>query len=105
MPFIERPKKKVRIQQPYKHERKSAPYYNTKQWVNLRDWYIKRNPLCECCLEQGKVTPATEVHHVQPFLQGITDEERWALLTDEDNLMSVCNKCHKELHNQLKKNT
>ena len=84
---------------PYKHENNvSGKYYNTKQWKNLRNYYIRRNPLCEICLSKGIVRPAEEVHHRHPFLLGGTDEERWQLLTDEDNLQSLCKKCHDEVH-------
>lgn len=88
---------------PYKHENNiSGKYYNTKQWKNLRNYYIRRNPLCEICLSKGIVKEANEVHHIQPFLDGKTDEERWKLLTDEDNLMSLCYECHDEIHRKMK---
>ena len=87
---------------PYKHENNvSGKYYNTKQWKNLRNYYIRRNPLCEICLSKGIVKPANEVHHIRPFLSGRTDEERWQLLTDEDNLQSLCYKCHDEVHRKM----
>ena len=89
---------------PYKHENnKSHLYYNTKQWKNLRNYYIRRNPLCEICLSKGIVKPAEEVHHIRPFMMGTTDEERYKLLTDEDNLMSLCRECHDEVHRKLNK--
>ena len=87
---------------PYKHENNvSGKYYNTKQWKNLRNYYIRRNPLCEICLSKGIVKPANEVHHKRPFLLGRTDEERWQLLTDEDNLQSLCYACHDEVHRKM----
>ena len=86
----------------YKHNNVSAQYYNTKAWHNLRNYYIKRHPICEECLKHGKVTPAEEVHHIKEFLSGRTDEERYKLLTDEDNLMSVCRRCHKMIHSRRK---
>lgn len=100
MPTLNKPKKKQHIFQPYKHTRQSAPYYNTKLWRNLRDTYLRDNPLCECCRDHyDKVTPATEVHHKIPFLRGRTEEERTELLLDDTNLMSVCRECHLEIHN------
>lgn len=100
MPTLNKPKKKVHLVSPYKHRKRSQKYYNTKRWKNLRNSYIKRNPLCVCCLEHfGKVTEATEVHHRTPFLRGITEEQKEELLLDEKNLMSVCKKCHLAIHN------
>ena len=51
-------------------------YYNTKQWKNLRLYYIKRHPLCECCLDHDVVSAATEVHHKRRILSGRTEEDR-----------------------------
>jgi 5-methylcytosine-specific restriction protein A len=84
------------------HNRKqSYKYYSSKQWRMLRDAYIRQNPLCEVCLKDNIITAAEHVHHIQPFLNGLTDEQRWSLLLDKDNLMSVCRKCHSEIHKQL----
>lgn len=90
---------------PYKHENNvSGKYYNTKQWKNLRNYYIRRNPLCEICLSKGIVKPANEVHHKRFILSGIDEDERYKLLTDESNLLSVCYECHDKLHAYAKKN-
>jgi len=96
-------KNKIRYKEiPYKHDN-TQKYYNTKQWRNLRNYYIRRNPLCELCLSKGIVKPANEVHHLQPFSTGKTEDERYSLLTDEHNLMSLCYECHDEIHRQLRK--
>lgn len=100
MPTIVRLKDfKQRKTQPYKHINQSSKYYNSKGWHILRNSYIRKHPLCELCKSKGIITPADHVHHIKEFLNGYTDEERWCLLLDESNLMSVCCKCHRELHN------
>ena len=102
MPTINR---KNRIKQPitpYQHHTKaSAVYYHNNLWTVLARWYKKHHPFCERCAEQGKTTLATQVHHKQPFMKGATDDDKWRLLLDEDNLMSVCDKCHVDIHNEL----
>jgi 5-methylcytosine-specific restriction protein A len=104
MPTINKNKKIMVKPTPYIHHNNiSAQYYNTSQWHNLRDYYIKHNPLCERCLENGIVKPAQQVHHKIEFLSGRTDDERWRLLLDEDNLQSLCTKCHTEIHNERNK--
>lgn len=80
------------------HNNISAQFYNTSRWHNLRDSYIKQHPFCEMCEEKGIVKLAEQVHHKIEFMKGITDEEKWKLLTDEDNLMSLCAECHKQIH-------
>ena len=76
----------------------SSKYYNSKWWKRLRHSYITNHPLCEECAKEGRSTPAEEVHHVIPFLTGNTDEERWDLLLDPDNLESLCLDCHQKIH-------
>ena len=84
----------------YRHESKeqAASFYNSMAWKRLRDTYLSTHPLCECCLEHERVTPATDVHHIRPWNRGKTEEEKWNLLLDEKNLMSVCQDCHYALH-------
>ncbi len=104
MPTINKLHKVREKKVPYKHDgKKGAIFYNTKQWHNLRNRYIKEHPFCELCEQRGIVRLAEEVHHKEEFLKGITDEEKWQLLLDEDNLMSLCSDCHHEIHNDNRK--
>jgi len=58
-------------------------------WVRLRRRVLMRDTyLCQPCRAKGRVTPATEVHHVKAKAAGGTDEE--------GNLLSVCGPCHSE---------
>ena len=82
----------------YKRENKSTEFYNSMAWTRLRNTYLSLHPICECCLEHERVTPATDIHHRRPFLNGETKEERWNLFLDEKNLMALCEKCHYALH-------
>lgn len=77
-------------------------YYGDKRWKLLRNWYIQLHPLCEECLFNGRSVPAEHVHHRIPFGSGTTEEERFRLLLDINNLESVCQECHQKIHNELK---
>lgn len=102
MPTINR--KQIRPKQiQYKHENKSAEYYNSDAWHFLRNDYYRRNPLCKVCMEHDVVRVAEHVHHVFPFLNGCNENERWQLLLDENNLISVCAACHSKLHAKMKR--
>ena len=59
------------------------------RWRKARKLFLKRHPLCEKCREQGKLTPAQEVHHILPLSRGGTH--------DETNLMALCKPCHSEI--------
>jgi len=60
-----------------------------RSWKRIRDRYIAEHPLCEQCEKNGRITPAQEVHHVQPLSQGGTNEY--------SNLMALCTSCHSEI--------
>lgn len=73
-------------------------YYNTTEWRKLREAYLKQHPVCEECLNKGKVTPAEDIHHrISPFKNGECNK---ALLLDYNNLMSLCKKCHNMIHSK-----
>jgi len=47
-------------------ERYWANWTGQRRWRKLRRAHLAREPLCRECLKEGKVTPATDVDHVQP---------------------------------------
>ena len=77
---------------------KWGKYYGDKRWKRLREWQITNHPLCEDCLFEGRSVPATEVHHRVPFSRGKTQDEKWALLLDPNNIVSLCSSCHDKRH-------
>ena len=60
-----------------------------RTWRKVRDRYRAAHPLCERCLERGRITPTQEVHHIKPLAQGGTN--------DDDNLTALCTSCHSEI--------
>ena len=63
------------------------------QWDKVRKIKLQNYPLCEQCINKGSIEPATLVHHILSLVKG-------GSLLDMDNLMSVCVKCHDEIHMQ-----
>lgn len=102
MPTLNR---KIKREEPtqYIKENKSAKYYNSKLWKNIRAIYIRYHPLCELCISNGISRPAVHVHHKKEFLSGSNDTERWRLLLDYDNLQSLCLDCHHKMHKHRRK--
>ena len=39
---------------------------HSNRWIKLRRAKLTACPLCEDCKETGRITPATEVHHIKP---------------------------------------
>lgn len=98
---VRRPKKEHEHHTPIQFNDRSkfwSTYYNSALWRTTRLEYKTKHPICERCLHEGRVTPMTDVHHMCKFGQGRTASERWQLLTDMDNLVSLCSKCHHEVH-------
>ena len=56
------------------------------QWQKVRARFLAAHPLCAECMAHGRVTPASEVHHILPLSRGGTH--------DEANLAALCKPCH-----------
>ncbi|TLX78415.1 HNH endonuclease [Labilibacter sediminis] len=66
-------------------------FYNSKQWVDLRNYKLQQNPLCEHCnILTGRLTPAVMVDHIEA-IQSEVDP----LALDYDNLQSLCDYHHR----------
>lgn len=73
-----------------------AKAYNNSTWRKMRDTYLKEHAVCQDCISKGKITPATDVHHIKsPFKNG---EINYSLLLDYTNLISLCKECHGNRH-------
>lgn len=57
-------------------------------WERLRKMYLREHPLCEDCLEEGKLEPATEVHHKEK----VKDHPELRLVWS--NLRALSKECH-----------
>lgn len=81
------PHKKKSISDPKRvRERQAAralPTYSAR-WKRLRRRQLAANPLCEICLEKGRVTSASHVDHINGD----------AFNNSHDNLQSLCPSCH-----------
>lgn len=67
--------------------------YNTARWHDLRKKILRRDRYqCRICRRYGKLTEATEVHHIQHA------DERPDLAYSPDNLISLCHSCHEKQH-------
>lgn len=58
-------------------------------WRRIRLQVLEAEPLCRSCAEQGRVTQAVEVHHLEGFTS-LADPRRLAT----SNLAPICRPCH-----------
>lgn len=98
MPTITKPKKTYRNNRSILQEER-ARVYRTSRWRRLRELKLTNDPLCELCLEEGRTTPAEDVHHKTSFMSVTDPVQRNFLAYDYDNLQSLCKVCHQKIHN------
>ena len=70
-------------------------FYKTNRWHKKREVILKRdNYLCKECSRYNKTTLADTVHHIYPM------QQYPKLRMVNDNLVSLCNKCHETMHDR-----
>ena len=78
-------------------DKRSARFYVSQQWIMLRDVTLTQaGRQCQLCKQQGKLTPATEVHHKIPI------KVDWSKRLSMDNLICLCHRCHMNEEKKLK---
>lgn len=74
-------------------QRKNQDFYNSKSWDLTRKQVNNRDRgLCRLCYNKGIITYSECVHHIEEVNSNIE------LRCDTNNLISLCKKCHKEIH-------
>lgn len=72
--------------------------YNTKLWEIRRKQVLRRDKyLCQWCLDKGIKKGAREVHHIIHLSNKNYKDQKIAY--GLDNLVSLCENCHKQHHN------
>lgn len=72
-----------------KRDQRVSKFYKSLAWVRLREQALMRDHgLCQECLKQQRITPATEVDHIIPI------RVDWGKRLKLENLQSLCHKCH-----------
>ena len=61
-----------------------------RTWYKFREVFMMEHPLCAQCEKEGRITPATEVHHILPLCEG-------GARLDPANCMSLCHSCHSKI--------
>ncbi|WP_286312645.1 HNH endonuclease [Romboutsia ilealis] len=68
-------------------------FYTTKEWYRKREEIYKLyEGHCVICRALYKFNPIEEIHHIEPLLKNYDKR------LDNDNLIGLCSKCHKDIH-------
>ena len=68
-------------------QRARERFYKTARWLRTREAKLRRDPLCQACLVEGRHTAANHVDHRVPIVDG-------GAATEDGNLVSLCLPCH-----------
>lgn len=73
----------------------SEAFYNSPKWRHKQKAILRRDRYqCQLCKRYGRISEASIVHHKLEL------SEYPELAYDDDNLVSVCRKCHNKLHDE-----
>lgn len=76
-----------------KRDPKIKEFRNSQSWLNKREHILARdNYCCQICKQEGRIVPATDVHHIVYLSQDFSKR------LDDDNLVSLCKQHHKMVH-------
>lgn len=92
--FIKKVQKKDKNRRKMTREETEA-FYNSPRWRRKQKAILRRDHYqCQLCKRFGRISEATIVHHKLELA------EYPELAMDDDNLVSVCRKCHNKLHDE-----
>ena len=80
------------------HSKQYVKLMNSVRWQRLRLEWMNEHPLCQECRAKGLVVAARCVHHITPIESAKTDRGMEMLAFSTTNLMSLCFRCHGEIH-------
>lgn len=81
--YCEKHQKLYRQQQDRERGSAAARGYDAR-WRRIREMVLREEPLCRECMRHGRVTPATDVHHIDGDVCNLRRE----------NLEPLCHQCH-----------
>ena len=74
-------------------KRQNQDFYNSKSWNLTRQQINNRDRgLCRLCYSEGKIIYSDCIHHIEEVKENVD------LRCDDNNLISLCNRCHREVH-------
>lgn len=80
---------------PFENIKRDEKFYHSPAWRKVRKWYILRNPLCEECERQGKITSGSLVDHIIPINnKDAYDTKGHGEPLKGSNLQTLCKRCH-----------
>ncbi len=78
------------------YSKEADAFYKSYAWQKCRTTVLERDGyLCQVCIREDRPIPADTVHHI------IHLKDDFSKALDENNLISVCRDCHRDLHPEL----
>jgi 5-methylcytosine-specific restriction protein A len=89
--------KHLRESKSYYRDPEIQRFYQSERWKKARQLKLNRDPLCELCLQEGKITPAQMCHHTLPVKTMIENA------LDPMYLVSLCHPHHNQVESEIEK--
>ncbi|WP_315112933.1 HNH endonuclease [Clostridium intestinale] len=83
-----------------KEQKKYQAFYCSKVWIELAEYIRKKySGMCVVCyLKESRIIDVEAVHHIKEL------NECWELRLNKENLISLCERCHRRVHVEYLKN-
>jgi 5-methylcytosine-specific restriction endonuclease McrA len=62
-------------------------FYDSALWQQTREAKLRRDPMCQYCAHEGRLTPGQDVDHYRSLAEG-------GHPTADENLVTACHPCH-----------
>ena len=80
------------------NEKERQKYYNSRAWRDYRRSFVKTHPICELSILSNNVRACEHLHHIVKFEAQPTEELRWMMLLDDDNVIALTKDKHMTIH-------
>ncbi|EKZ9011104.1 MULTISPECIES: HNH endonuclease signature motif containing protein [Vibrio harveyi group] len=71
-----------------RYEDKYTSFYKSRKWKELREYKLKKDPLCEECKANGFVRAGHDIDHI------VEIKDDFSRRLDITNLRTLCRSCH-----------
>lgn len=77
---------------------KEQKYLTNRRYREFRTQCLSKHPICELSLIENQIAPAEHTHHLIKYFTQPSEDLRYMLLLDPDNIICVTQHLHQAIH-------